>query len=84
MAEGAYAGGRRKPWNPSWHPAPALAVPCSSWLSAWPVGEVPPLCKADLALLEGLELGGCDVTTSSANWHPCPAPGHLHVSSWLR
>lgn len=58
MAEGAYAGGRRKPWNPSWHPALALAVPCSSWLSAWPVGEVPPLCKADLALLEGLELGG--------------------------
>lgn len=48
------------PWNPSWRPAPALAlaVPCSSWPSEWPVGEVPPLCKLTSRLLEGLELGG--------------------------
>lgn len=39
-------------------PVPALAVPRSSWLSTWPVGEVPPLCKMTSRLLEGLELGG--------------------------
>lgn len=76
MAEGVYAGGRRKLWNPSWHPA--LAVPCSSWLSMWRVGEGPPLCKADLMAAARLGAGWeCDVTTSSANWHRSPALGHL-------
>ena len=67
------AGGRRNPWNPSWHPAPALAVPCSSWLSAWRVGEVPSLCQLTSRLLESLGLGGSVMSPPALPTAlPCP------------
>lgn len=72
----------RKLWNLSWHLA--LAAPGSSWLSTWPVGEVPPLSRLTSRLLEGLELGGSVMSPPLCQLAPSAALGRFQVSSWFR